>query len=69
MWLDTGTVDSMLDAAIFVRAFQSHTGNLIGSPEEIAFRNGWISTSSFETLAGGFRNAYGDLLMAIVAQG
>ena len=41
-WLDTGTYDSLLDASNFVKTIQDRQGNLIGSPEEIAYRNSWI---------------------------
>jgi glucose-1-phosphate thymidylyltransferase len=48
-WLDAGTPDSLLQAATFVQTIQSRTGNLVGCPEEVAFRMGYISA---ETLRG-----------------
>jgi glucose-1-phosphate thymidylyltransferase len=42
-WLDAGTPDSLLQAATFVQTIQSRTGNLVGCPEEVAFRRGYIS--------------------------
>ena len=42
-WLDTGTMDSLADASDFVRVIQKRQGVEISAPEEIAFRNGWIS--------------------------
>jgi glucose-1-phosphate thymidylyltransferase len=42
-WLDTGTVEDMNFATELIRVIQSRQGMLIGSPEEVAFRNGWIS--------------------------
>lgn len=42
-WLDTGTVDSLSEAAEFVRVIESREGIQISAPEEIAYRNGWIS--------------------------
>ncbi|MBQ3352566.1 glucose-1-phosphate thymidylyltransferase RfbA [Candidatus Saccharibacteria bacterium] len=42
-WLDTGTMDSLADAADFVRVIQKRQGVEISAPEEIAFKNGWIS--------------------------
>jgi glucose-1-phosphate thymidylyltransferase len=42
-WLDAGTPDSLLQAATFVQTIQSRTGNLVGCPEEAAFRMGFIS--------------------------
>jgi len=41
-WLDTGTMDSLVDAADFVRMIEKRQGIKISAPEEIAFRNGWI---------------------------
>lgn len=42
-WLDTGTIESLAEAADFVRVIQNRQGIEISAPEEIAFRNGWIS--------------------------
>lgn len=42
-WLDTGTHDSLLDAANFVKTLQRRQGLMVGCPEEIAFQKGWIS--------------------------
>ena len=42
-WLDTGTMDSLADASDFVRVIQKRQGVEISAPEEIAYRNGWIS--------------------------
>ena len=42
-WLDTGTMDSLVEAADFVRMVQNHQGIEISAPEEIAYKNGWIS--------------------------
>ena len=42
-WLDTGTMDSLVDAADFVRMIEKRQGIKISAPEEIAFKNGWIS--------------------------
>ena len=41
-WLDAGTPDSLLQAATFVQTIQSRTGMLVGCPEEVAFRMGYI---------------------------
>ena len=51
VWLDTGTIDSLTDAADFVRVIQKRTGRIIGSPEKIAFKNDWISREQLNTLA------------------
>ena len=42
-WLDTGTMDSLVEASDFVRMIQARQGIEISAPEEIAYRNGWIS--------------------------
>jgi glucose-1-phosphate thymidylyltransferase len=41
-WLDAGTPDSLLQAATFVQTIQSRQGMLVGCPEEVAYRMGWI---------------------------
>ena len=45
-WLDAGTPDSLLQAATFVQTIQSRTGNLVGCPEEVAFRMGYIQADA-----------------------
>lgn len=42
-WLDTGTMDSLTEAALFVQTVQNRQSLVISAPEEIAFKNGWIS--------------------------
>ena len=51
-WLDTGTVDSLSEAAEFVRVVETREGVQISAPEEIAYRNGWISQEKLEEAAG-----------------
>ena len=48
---DTGTIDSLTDASDFVRVIQKRTGRIIGSPEKIAFYNGWISKDQLKNLS------------------
>lgn len=43
-WLDTGTMDSLIEASDFVRTMQKQQGIIVSAPEEIAWRKGWIST-------------------------
>ena len=51
VWLDTGTIDSLTDASDFVRVIQKRTGRIIGSPEKIAFKNGWIDRDQLNKLS------------------
>jgi glucose-1-phosphate thymidylyltransferase len=72
-WLDTGTHESMLDAGNFVRTLQERQGLLIGSPDEIAFRQGWILSDDLAKRAKLYaKNDYGkyltSVLLGIVAQ-
>lgn len=48
-WLDTGSHDGLLDAANFVRSVQSNQGLLVGSPDEVSYRNGWITSADFRS--------------------
>lgn len=47
-WFDTGTAESMLDASQYVRTVQQYQGQLVCSPHEIAFRNGWLNKTDLE---------------------
>ena len=59
-WLDTGTVDSLAQASEFVRVIQNRQGIEISAPEEIAFRNGWISREVLLKAAERFgKSSYG----------
>ncbi len=51
-WLDTGTMESLAEAADFVRVVQNRQGIEISAPEEIAFRNGWITKEQLLEAAG-----------------
>lgn len=62
-WLDTGTPDSLLDAAAFVQTLEKRQGLKIACPEEIAWRQGWIDTEALIAQAARFRSsAYGRYL-------
>jgi glucose-1-phosphate thymidylyltransferase len=52
-WLDAGTPDSLLQAATFVQTIQSRTGMLVGCPEEVAFRMGFIDAATLRQHAAG----------------
>ncbi|MFN3198356.1 MAG: glucose-1-phosphate thymidylyltransferase RfbA [Bradymonadia bacterium] len=65
-WLDTGSPEAMMLAAQFVQSVESRQGFLIASPEEIAWRKGWISTAQLESLAMPLlKTDYGRALMAL----
>lgn len=65
-WLDTGTHDSLAEASIFVEVIEKRQGIKIGSPEEIAFRNGWISREELHAIAEPMRgNQYGQYLLKL----
>jgi len=68
-WLDTGTHASLLDAGNFVRTLQARQGLQVGSPDEIAFRAGWIDRAALQARADIFRkNDYGLYLASILAE-
>ncbi|MBK4137503.1 glucose-1-phosphate thymidylyltransferase RfbA [Corynebacterium macginleyi] len=63
VWLDTGTVDSMSEAAAYVEVMQKRTGIVIGSPEVAAYEAGFISQAELETLAQPLlKSGYGEYL-------
>jgi len=66
-WLDTGTHDSLLDAGNLVRTLQKRQGLLVGSPDEIAFENGWITKSELNVISAKFqKNDYGNQLYRLI---
>ncbi len=65
-WLDTGTMDSLVEAADFVRMIEQRQGIKISAPEEIAYRNGWISRENLlESAARYGKSPYGMHLKAV----
>jgi len=69
-WLDTGTHDSLLDAAEFIAAIQRRQGLLVSCPEEIAFRNGWIDAAELRRQAEPLsKNEYGQYLLRLAEAG
>lgn len=66
-WLDTGTFDSLNDAAEFVRVIEKRQGTNIGCIEEIAYRNGFIDKEKMLQLADDLRKSgYGEYLLKII---
>lgn len=65
-WLDTGTMESLLDAADFVRMIEARQGVKISAPEEIAFRHGWISEEQLQESADRYgKSPYGQHLKTV----
>ena len=68
-WLDTGTHESLLEAAMFVQTIEHRQGFKISCLEEIAFRNGWLSLEELDQAARSFaKTGYGEYLQSIAAE-
>ena len=69
-WLDTGTPESMLDAAHFVQTVERRQGYRIGCPEEVAWRNGWLSDAEIVERGSALRGTgYGAYLASLPSEG
>jgi glucose-1-phosphate thymidylyltransferase len=64
-WLDTGNCDSLLEAGNFIATIQNRQGFYVSCIEEIAWRNGWISTEQLEALGQEMKTAYGRYLQQL----
>ena len=68
-WLDTGTFDSLLDASQFVQTVERRQGMRIGSPEEVAWRAGFLSDDGLRARAEKLtKSGYGDYLLGLLEQ-
>ena len=66
-WLDTGTHESLLDAAQFIATLQNRQGLMVACPEEIAYRQQWITADEVERLANPLvKNGYGQYLLQML---
>jgi glucose-1-phosphate thymidylyltransferase len=66
-WLDTGTHDSLLEAASFIATLQKRQGLQVACPEEIAFANRWVDASQIQKLAAPLaKNGYGQYLLSLL---
>ncbi|CAB3829651.1 glucose-1-phosphate thymidylyltransferase RfbA [Achromobacter denitrificans] len=68
-WLDTGTHESLLEASQFISTLENRQGLKVACPEEIAFRNAWITPSQLEALAAPLaKNGYGKYLQRLLVE-
>ncbi|RBL85870.1 glucose-1-phosphate thymidylyltransferase [Streptomyces cavourensis] len=68
-WLDTGTHESLLEASQFISTLENRQGLKVACPEEIAFRNKWISPEQLEALAAPLaKNGYGKYLQRLLVE-
>jgi glucose-1-phosphate thymidylyltransferase len=65
-WLDTGTHEALMEAALFIQTLENRQGLMIACPEEIAFRSGYISGAELETAARSMKNSYGAYLLQLL---
>jgi glucose-1-phosphate thymidylyltransferase len=66
-WLDTGTQDSLLEASIFISTIEKRQGLKIACPEEIAWRNRWVTDAKIEELANAHaKSSYGQYLLDLI---
>ncbi|NBR44804.1 MAG: glucose-1-phosphate thymidylyltransferase [Synechococcaceae bacterium WB5_2B_268] len=68
-WLDTGTPDSLHEAAAYIRTLEHRQGMKVGCPEELAYRMGWIEGEQLERLAQPLRKSgYGNYLLELITE-
>jgi glucose-1-phosphate thymidylyltransferase len=66
-WLDTGTHESLMEAASFIAILQKRQGLMVACPEEIAFHQGWIDATRLQRLGEALaKNAYGQYLLSLL---
>jgi len=66
VWLDTGTIDSMTDAADYIRVIQTRTGQIISSPEKVAYNEKFIDEEQLNKLTEPLKKSgYGEYLIEL----
>src|SRR5246127_5195743 len=68
-WLDTGTHESLMDAALYIQAIEKRQGLMVACPEEIAYRSGYITAAAVENIGSSMRNSsYGSYLLQLLRE-
>jgi glucose-1-phosphate thymidylyltransferase len=68
-WLDTGTHESLMDAALYIQAIEKRQGLMVACPEEIAYRSGYITAAQVEQVASSMKNSsYGAYLLQLLKE-
>ena len=68
-WLDTGTHESLMEAALYIQAIEKRQGLMVACPEEIAYRSGYISAEQVEKIGNAMKNnSYGAYLLQLLRE-
>jgi len=68
-WLDTGTHESLMDAALYIQAIEKRQGLMVACPEEIAYRSGYITAAEVEKIGSAMKNSsYGAYLLQFLRE-
>jgi len=68
-WLDTGTHESLMDAALYIQAIEKRQGLMVACPEEIAYRSGYITAAKVEKIGSTMKNSsYGAYLLQLLRE-
>lgn len=68
-WLDTGTHESLMDAALYIQAIEKRQGLMVACPEEIAYRSGYITAEQVEKIGSSMKNSsYGTYLLQLLRE-
>jgi len=68
-WLDTGTHESLMEAALYIQAIEKRQGLMVACPEEIAYRSGYITAQQVEQIASAMKNSgYGMYLLQLLKE-